>query len=146
MHNGKELYKCDICGQISHQLSDLKKHKLVHSDEKLYKCGDCDYASNYLGRLYTHTLVHSGKILFKCNICGYVCKRLERLQKHNLILSRESEAACTETGQVKEHGSSLEIKLSTQIPETIHSCVDCEFYTKSTLGLQKHLLQHIDSN
>lgn len=73
--------------------------------------------------------------MLKCKFCDYDCNRLDRLRKHNLIHNEECEAAFTQAGQVKEHGSSLETNLLTQTPETLHSCIDCDYYTKSTLGL-----------
>lgn len=67
--------------------------------------------------------------MLKCKFCDYDCYQLDRLRKHNLIHSEESGAAFTQTGQVKEHGNSLET------PETLHRCIDCDYYTESILGL-----------
>ena len=60
-NNKEKSNKCNQCGYVPSQVSNLRKHLRIHSGEKLYKCNQCEYASTQTGHLRTHLKTHSGE-------------------------------------------------------------------------------------
>ncbi|KAG1688795.1 Krueppel-like factor 1 [Nymphon striatum] len=52
--NGKKSFECDVCGYRAKWLSELQKHKLVHTNEKPFPCPHCTHRSRWKGDLTRH--------------------------------------------------------------------------------------------
>lgn len=143
VHVGEKPHKCEACGYSCERLDDLKIHKLIHSI-KPHRCNVCDYSCKRLSDMKTHKLVHSEEIPYKCNSCLYSCSRLGDFMKHKLGHFTKCNTAFTQTGEEKELQKNME-ENSFQALKPHHSCIDCEYFTTSVLGLQHHLLKHSSS-
>lgn len=51
---GKRAFQCDVCGYRAKWLSELQKHKLVHTNEKPFPCPHCTHRSRWKGDLTRH--------------------------------------------------------------------------------------------
>ena len=53
-HTKDKLFNCDHCSYSSAMLSNLKRHKLIHSDTKPNSCPHCPYKTKQRGVLNKH--------------------------------------------------------------------------------------------
>ena len=90
----KKKHNCDQCNYSTAVLSNLKRHKLVHSGEKPFACSQCKYSCTQACDLKSHLLIHSGENPFKCRQCNYSCKQASDLKKHMLTHSGEKAFNC----------------------------------------------------
>ncbi|CAM1310058.1 Uncharacterised protein g5335 [Pycnogonum litorale] len=49
-----KAFECDVCGYKAKWLSELQKHKLVHTNEKPFPCPHCNHRSRWKGDLTRH--------------------------------------------------------------------------------------------
>ena len=55
----------------------------VHEGRKLFKCDICNYSSSQKCHINTHVeSVHEGKKPFKCDFCDYSCSRKDNMNTH----------------------------------------------------------------
>lgn len=58
----KNIYRCQICGQIFKANGNLKRHMIIHTQEKIYKCQICDYKSEQKSNAFRHAKTHHKNI------------------------------------------------------------------------------------
>ncbi|XP_055870200.1 zinc finger protein 107-like [Biomphalaria glabrata] len=111
LHTGLRQFKCPLCQEHFTTLSQLNKHKLVHSEEKVtrkqtgrkkcrklaileksqwkheitLKCALCQKHFISLSRLKRHLLIHSGERPYKCKVCSKSFNQSSTLKRHHLI-------------------------------------------------------------
>ncbi|CAK1590148.1 unnamed protein product [Parnassius mnemosyne] len=83
---GKHLdyrpHKCDQCEKSFYKLSDLKKHKYLHSDSKKYPCPTCQLQFRDKSNFKRHLLTHTNEKPFCCPGCGNRFKQLASMNRH----------------------------------------------------------------
>jgi len=88
-HSIDKKYKCDICGVVFEQKSNLIKHIKTHLDFKSnFRCRICKAKFLQKSTLMSHMKIHSIDNPFKCSICGtsYLLKTdLKKHEKSHMI-------------------------------------------------------------
>ena len=75
---------CTICGKL---VSDMRKHRLVHTGEKPFQCDKCDFrcgrSSTLKRHMYTHSDSNEGRV-HKCDLCEKAFYEQHVLKEHKL--------------------------------------------------------------
>lgn len=75
--------RCRLCDFTSMRLTELRRHRFIHSGKKLSKCQICGAEFTTNCKLQTHLASHSDARPFTCEICGSAFKTKKGLQAHN---------------------------------------------------------------
>lgn len=83
--NNLKIYSCgfDDCTYTSKLLSNITKHKRIHTGEKPYLCDRCSFRSNFANSLKTHRRLHTEERPYQCPTCEYKCNSISNLKKHS---------------------------------------------------------------
>ncbi|XP_062700016.1 zinc finger protein 678 [Aedes albopictus] len=70
-HRNPNSIKCNICGRIFKQLSNLRRHQRLHSNDAVpFQCDLCGKNFSQAGALKVHKRIHSGEKPYKCELCN----------------------------------------------------------------------------
>ena len=81
LHTGERPHQCSVCGRRFRLRKELVKHERFHSstDASAVRCDVCGLEVSNLKR---HMLVHSGDRPYGCEHCGKAFRRKEHLRAH----------------------------------------------------------------
>ncbi|XP_052781326.1 gastrula zinc finger protein XlCGF57.1-like [Mya arenaria] len=81
----ENIFKCDNCVYVTHQLRLLKYHmKTMHdSSRKEYQCRQCEYKCKQKKSFDAHLKKHEGIFDFKCNVCDKTFASKHLLTRHS---------------------------------------------------------------
>ncbi|XP_030022668.1 zinc finger protein 271 [Manduca sexta] len=79
-------FNCDFdgCNYTCKLLSNLIKHRRVHTDERPYLCDRCSFRTNFINSLKAHRRTHTMERPYHCKQCDYKCNSSSNLKKHCL--------------------------------------------------------------
>ncbi|XP_048867627.1 zinc finger protein with KRAB and SCAN domains 1-like [Brienomyrus brachyistius] len=86
---GTGPFNCLLCGKTFSQLSQLKKHQLVHTGEEQFKCAKCGKCFANSSNLKRHQTVHTGERPFSCAQCGKRFSFVGNLKRHQSVHIRK---------------------------------------------------------
>lgn len=113
VHTAVKLYECDVCGQCFNVLSNMRRHRNLHSGAVgPHTCSDCGRAFHQKSHLRSHMRTHTGERPFQCSQCN------ERF---------------TEIGSAKKHERMM------HAGEYPHYCPHCSKGLANTYKLKKHV-------
>ena len=70
-HEGKKMYKCDVCNKsFKGHIKDHMRTHATFTEEKPFNCGQCGAKFNQRSQLTVHMRVHTGERPYSCKICS----------------------------------------------------------------------------
>lgn len=98
------LYRCDLCGKLFTEPTQMYRHKQSHAGVKMFMCDVCSKYFTERSHLQRHKRTHTGEKPFACDICGKQFARSDKLLRHKRIHTGEKPYPCPICG--KEFGRS----------------------------------------
>ena len=76
--------ECGVCGKVSPNVGELRKHQRAHSIEKPFKCplSNCDFRTRHPHNVKHHMRSHTDERPWVCGICGIRMKTKDQLSSH----------------------------------------------------------------
>jgi len=98
-HSGNRPFQCEMCPKSFTQLAHLQKHILVHTGEKPYSCVECQKLFSSASNLRTHARIHKREKPFSCQRCPSRFSQLVHLKLHERLHNNERPFVCESCGR-----------------------------------------------
>ncbi|XP_041719719.2 zinc finger protein 23-like isoform X6 [Coregonus clupeaformis] len=82
-------HKCPECDMSFSQMSQMKRHQLIHSDSDPLRCNQCLKKCPNSDALTRHMQIHNGARPFQCSMCKINFTQLVCLRQHYLNTHKE---------------------------------------------------------
>ena len=141
-HFGRQ-YTCSQCGKTFNYLSNLQKHKIIHStDRPLHTCTICEKRYSSKGSLKIHMRSHLGEKPHSCSLCQKLFKSKNGLKGHLLIHAGDRRHICSICGQGFVQAGQLNSHMTRHSSEKTHACEICQNMFKTKSELKNHMKSH----
>ena len=145
-HEGKKMYKCDVCNKsFKGHIKDHMRTHATDTEEKPFSCGQCGARFNQRSQLTVHMRVHTGERPYSCKICSRSFSHSTALKLHLRMHTGEKPHVCKLCNKVS---SSRPVSWSRQIRVVIVGIVSLDQNNISTPVSQAfaqlpHLKKHM---
>ena len=148
-HNGKEPmkkpFKCDDCGNDYKRISELNRHKVVHSNRSdKFKCTyrNCEFTYSTRWDLKNHLEVHRGIRRHKCKACGLGFSEKRLLNVHQTVHFEDRSFACDICNSTFSHHRLLKAHQYKHVNQEKFKCDECDYTTGIKHSLTVHKERH----
>lgn len=146
VHEGKELFKCEICEKTYSSRGSLKTHLIIHSEVRPFICNYCGRGFNSRYGLDEHMHTHTDDRPFVCKICDKTFKQNRLLVAHTRVHTRERPYKCKEEGCDRAYINGIDLKRHRFSKHGIftkkHTCHICSKIFPEKKLLRKHMEHH----
>ncbi|XP_050418090.2 gastrula zinc finger protein XlCGF26.1 [Patella vulgata] len=94
----EKRYKCELCNRMFATISNVTRHKKIHTGEKSFLCNICGEGFGQYSQLQVHNRIHTGERPFACKICYKTFTSNYVLQNHYRIHSNDRPHTCDVCG------------------------------------------------
>ncbi|XP_048456474.1 gastrula zinc finger protein XlCGF71.1-like [Rhincodon typus] len=107
VHTNERPFKCANTGKCCKSSRELTRHQSAHTDERPFKCSHCETGFKHSSELALHQCTHTGEKPFICSVCQKKFTQLSHLQSHQRVYTGEIPYACSKCEKKFAHSSHL---------------------------------------
>ena len=147
VHQKIKEFECKICPQKFSKFPSVEIHMKTQHQDKTYKCQHCTTSFMLESTLTDHQKFHDMTRLHVCDVCGLRYKKKESLQAHSRVHAQDR-VTCSKCNKelktlviLARHDKEQHKKEITWV-----SCKECNYKTKRSDSLKRHLKLHNGAN
>ncbi|XP_039616319.1 gastrula zinc finger protein XlCGF26.1-like [Polypterus senegalus] len=138
----QEPHECSVCSKKFQQMSQLKKHRRIHTRNRPFSCPECGKGFTTVGYLRKHLTIHTGEKPYCCSECRKKFRTMSNLQEHRKIHTGGKPFSCPECGKRFSSTSSLHRHVKNHTEEKPYCCSECRKQFRTMSLLQEHRKIH----
>jgi KRAB domain-containing zinc finger protein len=137
--------KCEYCGDVFENISDLHEHVTIHLGKKGFKCEYCNKYLSTKAVLKKHTRIHTNEKPYICKVCSKAFTDLSTCKSHERSHTDERPFKCKYKNCEKAYKQRLGLAShvsSIHIGKREHLCERCGSGFLTKCGLRHHVRTH----
>ncbi|XP_026464054.1 zinc finger protein 317-like [Ctenocephalides felis] len=136
----KSTLKCFICPRTFYRVKKLKNHMQAHAVNNLLSCPVCK--ASYKTRNILELHIKSHKNTLECNLNEINDISEEKNENITDVIQENLSLICDLCGKIFTKRTSLTQHKKRSHGEARYSCELCDFSSKSSFNLRRHLISH----
>jgi len=147
VHDGKELYKCAVCGKELTTKGGFKEHDRIHTGVKPYECATCYKRFRRSSDYRLHEKTHSGQISYQCSVCNREFSDVSNYKKHVRTHTDFKPYKCRVCAKLFRYSGNRDEHEKTHAARIKLKCDFCEKTFARKPSLKEHVkVEHLGQN